>query len=546
MFEAFQNRSGRVISLSRALLATVFLLAIWLDPSQPALAPGQAYTILFLYVLLSAALFAATWNNWWLDVRLALPAHVLDIAVFSVMVFLTEGYTSPFFTFFVFLLLSATIRWGWRETAITAGVVILLFYVAGTAALEWSNGQFDSTRFIIRGTYLLVLSLVLIWFGINLQKRRRGRHLLGSGTSSDPEIEGTLRYAAAQTRAGRLVFAWWDNEEPWINVARLDDGSFSQTRHGPTAFGQVVNPRIEGTPFLFDARTDRILRERAGKKELLRCEPPVDDKFASQFGIQSGLAIPVASSEYGGEIFALDVPGLCADDLGLAVRLSSEVSSALERSASVASSEHGAEARTRLALARDLHDSIVQLLAGTSFRLQAIKNAATAGQDVSSDIDALQQELSQEQKELRSFISELRRKGGFSTNSDLAAGLPKLLERLSRQWGIACELEPLSHPIPGSVGLEHDMHQLIREGVANAVRHGSAHRVVISVRPDVEGVHLQIADTGTGFKGQAGDTNQPGPWSLAERVRSLGGSLAIRSSSQGSNVMITLPLGTKA
>ena len=83
------------------------------------------------YLFFAAAILVATWNSWWADARLAGAAHALDIAMFTLMVLLTHGYTSPFFTFFMFLLLSAAIRWGWKATALTAVLVTLLYLIAG-------------------------------------------------------------------------------------------------------------------------------------------------------------------------------------------------------------------------------------------------------------------------------------------------------------------------------------------------------------------------------------------------------------------------------
>jgi len=155
--------------LGRLALASVFLFAIWLDPTQPSRHATEAYIILVTYVLVAAGYLTATWNNWWLENRLALWAHGLDILLFGAMVFLTEGYTSPFFTFFVFIVLSATIKWGWRETAVTAAVVICLFFLASWAAISTGAGNLEIMRFLVRGSYLIVLSGVLIWFGINQQ-----------------------------------------------------------------------------------------------------------------------------------------------------------------------------------------------------------------------------------------------------------------------------------------------------------------------------------------------------------------------------------------
>jgi len=116
--------SGRVIAGGRLLLASLFLIAVWADSSQPTHWNAGVYALLAAYVAWSLAVTLLVWNDWWQDARLAAPAHVIDVAVFMTMLYATQGYTSPYFTFFIFILLAAAIRWGWRETAVTAGAII--------------------------------------------------------------------------------------------------------------------------------------------------------------------------------------------------------------------------------------------------------------------------------------------------------------------------------------------------------------------------------------------------------------------------------------
>src|SRR5207253_4442030 len=104
----FKYQSGRVIALGRAVLATLFLLAIWLDPSQPA--QVVLYSFLIAYMAFAITLTVVIWRNWWLDARLAVPAHVVDMLIFTEIVFSANGYTSPFFLVFMLPLLSAAIR----------------------------------------------------------------------------------------------------------------------------------------------------------------------------------------------------------------------------------------------------------------------------------------------------------------------------------------------------------------------------------------------------------------------------------------------------
>src|SRR6185503_9877529 len=205
-----QLASGQVISLGRLLLASMFLLGIWLELGHPQEATFKTFVLAIAYLFFAASIAVATWDNWWADARLAGPAHTLDIAMFTLMVLLTEGFTSPFFTFFMFLLLSAAIRWGWRATALTALLVAVLYLVAGLLVVRVVE-TFDLQRFVIRIGHLIILTLILIWFGINQWRTRftaRDQEPLAQLAPEDSPAEASLTAALAAMRASGGAYAW--------------------------------------------------------------------------------------------------------------------------------------------------------------------------------------------------------------------------------------------------------------------------------------------------------------------------------------------------
>jgi signal transduction histidine kinase len=209
-------------------------------------------------------------------------------------------------------------------------------------------------------------------------------------------------------------------------------------------------------------------------------------------------------------------------------------------------SEEAAAARTRLSFARDVHDSVFQLLAGTNFRLEAIRKGAAAGLDVETEIYALQHELSAEQRELRRFIDQLRDGPEGKASPAMCDTLGELLERLARRWNAECELVRCPKNLKLPPQLEHHVCQLVREGVANAVRHGKARKVSISADTGETGLSLIVADDGSGFVvGGEDDGRTKKPWSLNDRVRELGGSLTLYSSAKGSRITISIPWGQR-
>ena len=183
------------------------MAAIGIDISQPAQAPTETYALLVAYQVFAAAIAALTWNDWWLDAKLAGPAHAVDIILFTIIVYLTEGYTSPFFIFFVFILLSASIRWGWRETTLTAILLAILYIAEGLFSAHASIG-FQLYRFVVRAGQLVILSLILIWFGIHQWRARMAATILAAakkGASWAREISCTSRRGELSSSASRFV-----------------------------------------------------------------------------------------------------------------------------------------------------------------------------------------------------------------------------------------------------------------------------------------------------------------------------------------------------
>ena len=548
---AFQHRSGRVIALGRLVLASVFLLATWVDPSQPTLRPEVAYGLLGGYVLWSAALSLLTWRNWWLDFRVAAAAHLVDIAAFAILVFFTEGYTSPFYTFSMFLLLSSAIRWSWRETAFTAFAVLALFLIAGSASLAIGAGEFDLQRLLIRSTHLVVLSLLFIWFGINQSNLPAGAGAGAGALEPSPDVDGppveaALRHAAERLGAHRIVFAWCHKEEPWLDVAELHSGHFRSERFGPDAYGPLLADSAAELPFLFHRASGRALRRSRRAPHRRRGFRQVfDPLLAERFRLDEGIVIRMRARDYEGELFALGVDGLCIDDLREAESLGSDIAALFDRSSMVAVSEEAAVARARASLARDLHDSVVQALAGASFRLEALKSWIRAGKDAAPEIDAVKAELTVEQGNVRAFIAGLRGGRGATRQTDLDVELGQVADQVERRWNLTCSVESGETPIEAPSWMTHEVSQIVREAAANAARHGGATALAVALRRAGSELDLSIADNGRGFPTEAhdgGEAPPASPWTVHERVRALGGTLTLFSGVEGSRLNIRLPL----
>jgi signal transduction histidine kinase len=236
------------------------------------------------------------------------------------------------------------------------------------------------------------------------------------------------------------------------------------------------------------------------------------------------------------------VSGLSTDHIELAEQVAADLATHIQRHELLKAAEDSAEARSRLTLARDLHDSVVQFLAGAAFRLEAIKRSKASGRDVDAEIDELKQLMLQEQRELRTFIKSLR-SGPLVPLSELAKDLQALANRLSKQWDVRClfSARPAEMMIPTRLRL--DAQQLMREAVANAVRHAEAKSVNVGMEVGSDELRLEFVNDGGGFKLRGQRLEMPA--SLMERVEHAGGVLDMARGMGVTKLSITLPIGEK-
>ena len=204
-----------------------------------------------------------TWSNWWLDAKLAGPAHAVDIVLFTLLVLLTEGYTSPFFTFFMFILLSAAIRWGWRATALTAMLLTLLYLIDGMLVMT-SGAPFELQRFVVRTGHLVILSLILIWFGANQWRARfylRDEELLARPSLDESPLETGLRAAMNGVRASAGVLVWREQDRGELVGLAIRGGELAVVK----VPGLALVHALATTPFLYDLGKNRALKKDADR-----------------------------------------------------------------------------------------------------------------------------------------------------------------------------------------------------------------------------------------------------------------------------------------
>ena len=149
----------------------------------------------------------------------------------------------------------------------------------------------------------------------------------------------------------------------------------------------------------------------------------------------------------------------------------------------------------RRRIARDLHDGVVQELAGTAFALSGTARDASVSPELRDELQGSSQALRRSLRQLRSLLVEIHPPG--LTASGLGAALEDLTAPAASA-GISTRVS-----VDGVEGAPDHVVTLVwrvaQEAIRNAVRHAHAANLTVEVRGDEREVRLTVRDDGAGF-----------------------------------------------
>jgi signal transduction histidine kinase len=181
-------------------------------------------------------------------------------------------------------------------------------------------------------------------------------------------------------------------------------------------------------------------------------------------------------------------------------------------------------------IGRDFHDGVCQYLAAISFTAGALKQdlereshprSGTAG-----EIADLLQDAIVCARELARGLSPVDRDQG-----GLESALKELSNSTARLLGVSCIFTASGTiDMPDNSRAVH-LFRIAQEALSNAVKHGKARTVRISVQRSGESVVLNVVDDGIGFDPAHAARSGMGLNIMRYRARALGGRLDIRPNS---------------
>lgn len=151
------------------------------------------------------------------------------------------------------------------------------------------------------------------------------------------------------------------------------------------------------------------------------------------------------------------------------------------------------EERTRIS--RELHDAISQDLFSLRMLIDGLQAALPAESPLQPYVVTLEQTVVNMTREMRALLLELR--PIQLEQFGLATALEHLAETYRARLQVAITTTIVATPL--SARVEHTLLRVAQEALSNAVRHGEATRITLSLTPHEKMIELIIADNGKGF-----------------------------------------------
>jgi NarL family two-component system sensor histidine kinase YdfH len=197
----------------------------------------------------------------------------------------------------------------------------------------------------------------------------------------------------------------------------------------------------------------------------------------------------------------------------------------------------------RQRMARELHDTLAQGLAGVIMQLEVAKSHLAPQRT-----NRAQEVVVQAMARARSTLADARQAiDGLRTFAAGPDGLPEAaireIDRFTAATGIPCVADLAALAQTPAPLCEHVL-RTITEGLANVARHAQARHVWVRAESDQEEVRIEVRDDGIGFE-PAVETRRGGHYGLLglrERARLGGGSLEVSSATGvGTTLRLRLP-----
>lgn len=190
-------------------------------------------------------------------------------------------------------------------------------------------------------------------------------------------------------------------------------------------------------------------------------------------------------------------------------------------------------AEERAVIARELHDSLAQSLSYLKMQVARLRRLDIQGEHERTHADILDElsaGLNSAYRQLRELLTTFRLK---LDTPDLYTALRQTVDEFSDRLG---QLVDLDYNLPvNTLSPNEEIHilQIVREALANAIKHADATLVRVEVHFESPRVAVRILDNGKGLPGGEQPFQHYGLIIIQDRARTLGGKVSVANREDG-------------
>ncbi|GJL45856.1 TPA: nitrate/nitrite two-component system sensor histidine kinase NarQ [Citrobacter farmeri] len=190
----------------------------------------------------------------------------------------------------------------------------------------------------------------------------------------------------------------------------------------------------------------------------------------------------------------------------------------------------------RATIARELHDSLAQVLSYLRIQLTLLKRAIPEDNAPAQAImDDFSRALNDAYRQLRELLTTFRL---TLQQADLPSALHEMLEALQGQTTAKLTLDCRLPTLALDAQMQVHLLQIIREAVLNAMKHANASEIAVSCVTAPDGNHtVYIRDNGVGIGEPSEPAGHYGLNIMRERAERLGGTLSFSQPSGGGTLV---------
>src|SRR6266852_1035458 len=231
--------------------------------------------------------------------------------------------------------------------------------------------------------------------------------------------------------------------------------------------------------------------------------------------------------------------------LALALRRRAEQASSRERELRLLyeQAQELVSLQERQRLARELHDSVSQVLYGIGLGAHTAREALQVEGDSEQAVESIDYVLTLAEAglaEMRALIFELRPES--LEIEGLVAALNRQVAVLRTRYNLTVEAD-LGEELHLPMEMKQALYRVAQEALHNIVKHARARMVVLQLTKEANEIILDVRDNGRGFDTAGPFPGHLGLRSMHERVTKMGGSLTIESvPGQGTCVGARMPI----